>query len=311
MRKQLMPTILTVLFSSILITAQTETNTSSSGGIDWFELIILTGYLLGVFILLPIVIYTNMKEKLFVATPENQSEIQPIENLSEEEKNDRSSLILNKIENNLTSFQNEDGESMLTITSGKQAKFTKQGLDYINQKLIPTNPEIIERVKEFSEVYSDRTKRAFTGSNWIIGFSAAVGILFLWTGGITTFIFIHFLGLLFYILSSRTTYYTIEKRMNSFGGGSGIMSSIMKGLLLGNGVKYYVRDSSGFRRRDWETEGQMAIIGLMLMAFIAIILGILTAFLGVINSIINYSTSYMLPFKPKEDWYEKNIAINS
>ncbi len=85
------------------------------------------------------------------------------------------------------------------------------GLDYINKYLLPTNTDIIERIKVFSDVYADRTRRAFTGSKWIIGCSAAVGVLFVWSGGITTFIFIHFLGLLFYILSSRTSFYTIEK----------------------------------------------------------------------------------------------------
>ncbi len=166
---------------------------------------------------------------------------------------------------------------------------------------------MIARINEFSEVYADRAKRAFTGSKWVIACSAGVGALFLYSAGISTFIFIHFLGLLFYILSSRTAFYTIEKRMERFGGGSGVLGSIMTGLFLGNGVKHYIRDSSGYRRRDWETEGQMAIIGLVIMIFVALLLGFFTAFLGVINTFLNYSTSFVIPFKSNDDWFERNF----
>lgn len=309
MRKYSILTVVLLILSSLILFAQTEPTTpsDSGGGIDWFELIILIGYLGGVFFLLPLVIYTNLKEKLFVASPENQEEIQIITNLSEEDRNDRAALVLESIEKQMTPFQSEEGEDLVTITSGKQARFTKQGLDYINKNLCPTNTDVIARVNEFSDVYADRARRAFTGSKWIIACSVGVGALFLWTGGITTFIFIHFLGLLFYILSSRTAFYTIEKRMDRFGAGSGLLGSIMTGLFLGDGVKYYIRDSSGFRRRDWETEGQMAIIGLVIMFFVALLLGVFTAFLGVINSVLNYSTSFIIPFKSDDDWFEKNF----
>lgn len=310
MRKYSILTVVLLILSSLILFAQTEPTTpsDSGGGIDWFELIILIGYLGGVFFLLPLVIYTNLKEKLFVASPENQEKIQIITILSEEDRNDRAALVLESIEKQMTPFQSEEGDDLVTITSGKQARFTKQGLDYINKNLCPTNTDVIARVNEFSDVYADRARRAFTGSKWIIACSVGVGALFLWTGGITTFIFIHFLGLLFYILSSRTAFYTIEKRMDRFGAGSGLLGSIMTGLFLGDGVKYYIRDSSsGFRRRDWETEGQMAIIGLVIMFFVALLLGVFTAFLGVINSVLNYSTSFIIPFKSDDDWFEKNF----
>ena len=297
------------MFSNIFLFAQTDVEPSSSGGIDWFQLIITVGYLLGVFVLLPIVIYTNMKEKLFDSSADGAENVKVLEGLSEEERNERASQILIKIEENLTSFKAEDGTDMVTITKGKQAMFMKQGLDYINKYLLPTDTGVIERVKVFSDVYADRTRRAFTGSKWIIGCSAAVGILFVWAGGITTFIFIHFLGLLFYILSSRTTFYTIEKRMSRFGGSTGLLGKILTGLFIGNGVKYYVKSGGGSWKRDWQTEGEMALFGLILMIFVALLLGIFAAFLGVINTFLNYSTSYIIPFKSDNDWYEKNILV--
>ena len=308
MRKHLILIAVLLLLSCVSLFATGDSDAAASGqGIDWFELLIVTGYLLGVFVLLPMVIYTNLKEKLFIPSSDNQEEIQPIESISKDERNNRAALILESIEKKLTSFQSEDGEDMVTITSGKQSKFMKRGLDYINKKLVPTNTELIERINEFTAVYEDRARRAFTGSKWIIVCSAGVGVLFFLTGGISTFIFIHFLGLLFYILSSRTTFYSIEKRMEYFGGGTGIIGSIMSGLFLGNGTKYYLKHSDGSRTRDWETEGQMAIIGLVIMLFIALILGLFAALLGVMNFILNYSTSFLLPFKSDDDWYSKNF----
>ena len=303
----LIAVLLLLTFVSLYAVGDTE-KASSGSSIDWFELLIVVGYLVGVFILLPLIIYTNLKGKLFEPASGNQDEIQIIEGLSEEERNNRAALILEAVEEQLTSFQSEDGENMVTIANGKQAKFMRNGLNYINKKLSPTNQDLISRVNEFAGVYEDRTRRAFTGSNWIILCSLAVGVLFILSaGGLKTFIFLHFFGLLFYILSSRTTFYGIQKRMELFGGGSNFVSSIMSALFLGKATKYYIKESGHSWKRDWETEGQMAIFGLIFLIVVAMILGFFAAFLGVINFVINYSTSFILPFKAREDWFEKEI----
>lgn len=307
MRKHLVLISALLLLSAVSIFAAGEAVTTQEKSIDWFQLLITIGYLGGTFLLLPVVIYTNLKEKLFVRNSDNEEEVQLVEGLTEEERNNRAALILDDIGKKLTPFQLEDGEDMISITSGKQAKFMKRGLDYIKKKLTPTNTEIIERVDEFTGVYEDRTRRAFTGSKWVIGCSAAIGLLFLFTMGFSGFMVIHFLGLLFYILSSKTTFYGIEKRMKYFSGGN-FISSFMKGLFLGDGVKYYVKTGGGPWRRDWETEGQMAMIGLMFMLIAAMILGFFAAFFGVINFFLNYSTSFLLPFKSDDAWYVKNFS---
>lgn len=138
-------------------------------------------------------------------------------------------LILDGIAEKLTPFQSEEGEEMLTITKGSQSRFVKQGLDYINTRLVPTDSVTIERVNEFSGVYKDRSKRVFTGSKWIIICSAGMGVLFAVTGGITVFLFIHFLGLLFYILSSRTTMYTLKASSPKR---TGFLTSSMAGIYI-------------------------------------------------------------------------------
>ena len=129
------------------------------------------------------------------------------------------------------------------------------------------------------------------------------------SAGFSTFIVIHFLGLLFYVLSSRTTMYGIEKRMKTFKFVPGIVGGIMGGLFLGGGTKYYMKSGNGPWKRDWETEGQMAMVGLFLMAIAALILGFLAAVLGVVNFVFNYSTSFLLPIKSDEKWYDENFAL--
>ncbi len=303
------------LFAFLLMTASgvlaaEETGaTASGGGIDWVQVIFAGSYLVAVFLLLPIVIYTNMKEDIFVPGDDNDDEIKPIEGLSEQERNSRTMEILARIEDQLTPYKDENGEELITITKASQARFMKKGLDYINKRLLPADQAINDRIKELVDVYEDRTARVFTGSNWVLGCAIGVGILVLLTAGFTSFIIIHVLGILFYYLSSRTTMYGLEKRMQYFGKGSGAIGRIMAALFIGNGVKYYVRHGGGPWERDWETEGQMALLSMVILFFAALILGFFAALLGVINFLMNYSRSFLLPFGSTDDWYARNFAI--
>lgn len=314
MKKYILMLVVAALLPAVALFAQDSLQVANEGsgsnsGMDPFEMVIFLGYFVSVLVLLPIVVYTNLKEGLF--DPEIVEPDAPISGMDEEERNDAAEEILERIEDKLTPFKDENGNEMITITKGSQAKFMKRGLDYINKKLQPTDPLIKARVNEFAEVYEDRAARAFTGSWWIIVCSAGVGALMVGSGGFSTFIVIHFLGLLFYVLSSRTTMYGIEKRMKAFKFVPGIVGGIMGGLFLGGGTKYYMKSGSGPWKRDWETEGQMAMIGLMIMAIVALVLGFLAAVLGVLNFVFNYSTSFLLPIKSDQKWYEENFKLKA
>lgn len=277
---------------------------TSGGGIDYFEVAILAGYIIGVLVLLPLVIYSNLKESIFNG---DDSELSVRTDLSEFERNAFSTQILEEIEQKLTPFQADDGSEMITITKGSQARFVKRGLDYIKKYLAPTDVLINQRVNEFERVYSDRAKRVFTGSWWVIISSVAIGVLIFMSTGLTAFIVIHALGVLFYVLSSRTTIYGIEKRMKRISFLPGFVGGAMTSLFLGNGTKYYMKSGSGPWKRDWETEGQMAIMGLFIMFVISMFLGFLASLLGVVNFIFNYSTSFVVPFRSEQRWFEEHI----
>ncbi|MFW5757666.1 MAG: hypothetical protein ACOCYO_03195 [Bacteroidota bacterium] len=283
--------------------------TSGSGGVDWFEILLLIGYLGGVFVLLPIVVYTNFNEHIF--SPGDHPDKINIDNeLTLDERNARSVEILERIEEKLTPVKGENDEDLITITKGGQAKFVKRGLDYIKKHLDPDDEQILARVQEFEQVYHDRVSRVFTGSYWIIACSIGVGLLTLFTAGINTFLIIHILGLVFYILSSRTTLYGVEKRMKWIGGiNSGMVAGIFAALFAGMGTSYYKKYSDGSREFDGEsTLSNMGII-LLFIVIIALILGFFAVLLGVLNFIMNYSTSFLLPFKKEEQWYKDNFEL--
>jgi hypothetical protein len=279
---------------------------------DWFSLVIALGYLLGVFVLLPLVIYTNMNEKVFVATAENKDKMEIVEGLSQEERNEKAIEILEGIEAQMSNITDDDGVEYVTITSGKQARYTKMGLDYINKRLAPNDEAIIARVDEFNNVYTDRTKRVFTGSKWILG--CAIGLVVLM--GIidisflfSFFILLHVLGLIFYYLSSRTALYALEKRLATFGSGKlGIIGSVLAGLFAGFAAKEYVSVNGGAWQRDYEGEFSSSMVLVLIIVVVAMFIAFLIALFGIINFLINYSTSFLNPFKKEDKWYEENFG---
>lgn len=278
---------------------------------DWFSLIIAIGYLLGVFVLLPIVIYTNHHERILNSS--DHPEKMAVENITEEERNQKAAELLEKVEAKMGRFTSEeDGEEYITVTSGAQSRYTKFGLDYINMHLDPTDEDIKTRVAELTEVYNKRTERKFTGSKYIIG--AAIGVVVLmgiidWHMLFSFFMLLHVAGLIFYYLSSRTPLYALEKRLKTFGAKNlGIVGGVMAGLFAGFGAKSYVSRNGGAWERDYETEGSNSMVLLLIIVFVALIIAFMVALFGIINFIINYSTSFILPNQNAKKWYGKTMA---
>ncbi len=292
--------------------AATGETSSGGGGTDWFSIIVAGAYLLGVFLLLPVVIYTNLNEKIHQYNPDRQDQLD-IQNLSQEVKEQKAMAILERIDEKLDHFTDEEGNELVTITKGRQARYLKCGLDYINRHLQPVSDEVNQYVEEFTELYSDRVKRTFTGSKWIIGCGAGILVLMGLIDAsmlIEPFAIIHLLGLVFYILSSRTTQFTKEKREERFGSRKpGVAGLVFGSLFAGFAVKEYVSVNGGPWKRDYEGEFSSSIILIFIIAVVAILVSFLVAFFGVINFVLNYSTSFLNPFRSEQRWYEKEFEI--
>jgi len=281
---------------------ETVTDSGVSFG-DIFEYLIAAGYFVGVFVLLPWVIYTNLKESLNtisegMSPPQNST-------LSEGERNQRAAKVLEEIDNRLTHYE-EVGKDMVTITKGSQARFTRKGLAYIKNGLVPTDPKLVNRANELIGVYQNRSERIFTGSKLIIGCAIGFGAFLLYIVGINSFIVIHALGIVFYVLSSRTPIYVLEKRMDRINN-IGFGKSILAGLFIGSSAKHYKVYSDGHKEQDHEMELTGGFITLMIMIVIAMVLSIITAALGVVNFFTNYMNNALIPMKP-ETWYDKNFV---
>jgi hypothetical protein len=312
--------LLAVLFTSLVIipaSAQTEndepvqqteqTDTpKTEKSIDWFSVIVAGSYMIGVLVLLPLVVYTNMNEKIKQPTGE------PLSSLDEEERNEKAAELLDHVESKLTRYLNDEGTEMVTIDKGSQARLMKRTLDYINVYLAPTDPEILEMVHENTLLYNQATERKYTGSNWVLG--SAVGIVVLM--GIidlsmlfSTFILLHGLGIAFYFLSSRAPMYVINRRLSRFGGTKlGIVGTVLGGIFAGTATKYYVSHNGGAYERDWETEGNMAITTLFIVFVVALFVAFLVAFFGVLNFFLNYSTTFLSPLDNEEKWFKRTFG---
>lgn len=275
-----------------------------SGG-DIFEFLVIAGYLGGVFVLLPWVIYTNTHEGLA-----SQTELPGLveSDPGAEQRNEQAVKILEEIEQRLTSCQ-VDGEQLLTITKGSQARFVKRGLDYIRQRLMPIDEALEARVNEFADMYAERSKRIFTGSKWVIGCAVGIGAFLVYQVGFSTFILIHTLGVVFYILSSRTPLYVLEKRGSLFGGGSTMIGALVGGLFLGAGAKHYNVYSDGTRERDHSSEFTGGMVFFLLLAVLAMFLGFLAAALGVVNFLLNYMNNALIPTS-HDAWYNKSFSVS-
>lgn len=273
--------------------------------IDWFSIVIGGSYLLGVIVLLPLVIYTNANEKIKPVANSAPA------NLSERERNERTEELLVMLNEKLTHFLNEDGNEMLTITKGSQARMVKNSLDYINVHLIPTDPDLIQEVNEYTLLYNQTTDRKFTGSKYVLG--AAIGII-VFMGLVDThmllseFMMLHVLGILFYFMSSRTPQYILEKRLERFGGSKlGIVGAVMAGLFAGFATKHYVSVNGGTYHRDYESEGNHTLVLLFVIIVVSMIVAFFVAFLGILNFVLNYSTNFLLPINNEVKWYDKTF----
>lgn len=302
-----------ITFSLILLISFTAfAGNSELGSVDWFAILLVTIYVVAILILLPLVIYTNLNESVVDIPSDIGLKEGEVEGLTEEERNQKTDEILSALNDKLTPVEDEEGNELITITKGSQARFVKRGLDYILLKLKPSEEELINRVEEFRNVYENRAQRKFTGSKYIIISAVGLGALVWWAaGGFTTFIIIQALGLLFYILSSRTTMYGIENRVRWLGAVNlGFISGLFTSFFSAMDTEYYTVYSDGSKETDSEMTMTNWVFQIMLILFTAIILGFLVAVMGVVNFIMNYSRSFLWPFKKLDKWYEDNFTLD-
>ncbi|MGM0551409.1 MAG: hypothetical protein ACQESW_10045 [Bacteroidota bacterium] len=284
---------------------------------SWFNFIVGFSYIIGIFILFPLVIYTNLNEKTVDA---NASDEHIREDITPEEREGLAEEILVEMEARLTDItEPEDDQTYYTITKGRQARFVKRGLDYIHTRLAPTDEDVISQVEGFEELYKNRVHRKYSGSNLLMGcaigvliFMALMDISFL----LTPFAWIHMSGIVFYFLSSRAPVYALEKREQYLGSTKlGFIGTLVKpivgALIAGMSIKHYVSVNGGPWKRDHDSELGNSAFLIVIIALIMLVLGFFIAFFGILNFILNYSTSALIPFRSLDKWYSEHFIATS
>jgi hypothetical protein len=279
-------------------TSGSKSSSEGFGFFDLLELLMVVGYLAGVFVLLPLVVLTNIAERTVPRAPVAEG-ITPGEDFTDDDMQARD--MMDSLANELPDAEDEDGSTYKTITSGSQVRKARNVLVEISKNLHLTNAGVLGQFDALRELYQVRSRRVYTGSFWVLACAAIMLVLFYFSGpgGIQTFMVIHLLGMIFYTLASRTPIYLLEKRTSRLSAG-GFMGAIIGGVLFSNtSTRYYNVYSDGHKERNYEHEAGSTIFGFILLAVLVIFCGFLIGVFGVISFIMNYSTSIQLPFKLK------------
>jgi hypothetical protein len=273
-----------------------KSSSKEFGFFDLLELLMVVGYTIGVFVLLPLVILTNIAERTVPQAPVAEG-ITPGEEFTDDDTQARD--MMDQLADELPDAENEDGTTYKTITSGSQARKARNVLVEIGKNLHLTNTGVLEQFDALRELYQVRSRRVYTGSFWVLACAAAILVLFYYSGpgGIDAFMVIHLLGMIFYTLASRAPVYLLEKRSHRLSTG-GLMGAVIGGVLFSS-TRYYNVYSDGHKERNYEQEAGNTLFGFLLMAVFVIFCGFLIGVFGVISFIMNYSTSIQLPFKLK------------
>ncbi|MDD4236896.1 MAG: hypothetical protein PHF99_12855 [Bacteroidales bacterium] len=192
-------------------------------------------------------------------------------------------------------FTDENGEEFIKPYKKKHLKATSAVLKSV-QEMLPTDPEVLERLNEVGYFANSMAKRRFAGSLPLI-LVACGALLFLTLiigGPFFPALFSSWwliASIVFYIFSSRAPQYLIDKRLANYSGRN-ITSSFLAGFLsiftstpATETVEYTY--SSG-RKETVEELNWGKVILFILIATVFLILGMAIHIFGLLNLLRNY-----------------------
>ena len=239
---------------------------------------------------------------------------------STEEENRQCYDLMDQMVNCWTDIEQENGQdwhypkNMKEIT--KARKLLIQVVD-----IAPTDKKIVDNFVHYAEIVKSKTDREFDGSGMLLALASGValiiiimGIVGLAGGSFGTFMMAVIAAVLFflapcgiYFLACRTPGFMLEVRKNKkpsrfkfvnvvvmilFGAGiAGLKAN------LGGNDKWYKVYSNGRKERDWETEGQMAMMALAIKGFILCMILMVLFMIAtsvILWAFINYLRNYVI-----------------
>ncbi|MCC8154582.1 MAG: hypothetical protein LIP01_10410 [Tannerellaceae bacterium] len=153
----------------------------------------------------------------------------------------------------------------------------------------PTDPEIVTRINELTDVINSNEERYFNGSKFLIGVAVVITLLMAYSSGETVRSIVSFgLGIAVYILASYTPAFLIEKRAK-YGMGSvsnGIFAAVFSMIAGARTVRITTKWKDG--REEVEDDYTQHWIAWFLGLFVIFVLGAFIIFWAILNYIRNY-----------------------
>ncbi|ASB48502.1 hypothetical protein [Alkalitalea saponilacus] len=256
------------------------------------------------------IIYTHWNEKI---RPSSGNRV--LLDLPQHEHNIRAEIILSKIFARLAEIKDEDDEenNFYTIVRGRDAKFIKRGLDYINTRLNIDDPDIVRQFNYMKNLYNEKLKRSFTGSWWIIIAAFVVAGMMEAYADYPYIMPIYIAGIVLYFFASKVPLFLEEKRYHKFGRGNllsriaGFLFSDIGGSLdRARNSSYGIRSDSQRHKEDVAAYGDA--VSLVFNIFVLLFIASFVVVFAVWKFFYNFWSRNLLSLSTLDQWYEKNIS---
>jgi len=242
-------------------------------------------------------------------------------NESSEEENRQCYDLMDQMVNTWTDIEHENGQDWHYPKNMKEIVKARKLLVQVID-IAPTDQKVVDSFVHYAEILKSKTDREFDGSGLLLALASGVALVLIILGIVALAGGAGLLGLIgpviaavllflapcgIYFLACRTPGFMLEVRKNKkpsrfkfvnvvvmilFGAG-------MAGLKanLGGNTQWFKVYADGRKERDWETEGQMALIGLAIKGFIVCMILMILFMIAssvILWAFINYLRNYVI-----------------
>jgi hypothetical protein len=270
---------------------------------------------------------TTLKQELRFKTDYNVEKFKELRTAagksveSTDEENQQCYGLMDQMVDCWTDIEHEDGQEMHYPKNMKEIVKARKLLVQVID-IAPTDQKVVDTFVHYAEILKSKTDRQFDGSGMLLALASGVALIILimgiaaliGSGYFGGFIVAVLAAVLFflapcgiYFLACRTPGFMLEVRQNKkpsrfkfvnvvvmilFGAGiAGLKAN------LGENDKWYKVYSDGSKERDWETEGQMAMMALAIKGFIVCMI-LMVLFMIAMSvlfwAFINYLRNYVI-----------------
>ena len=244
--------------------------------------------------------------------------------MSDEERDDVALSLFNQMQEHLPSFEHEDGSIRYMIRKGKDALRVKRTIEFMAQKIQPTDEGLIESMKGYAEYYQGQLNRMFVGARTIMFLMIAFASLLIFTQdqpvvAITLGIWCA-LYITFYFLSAKRPVYLLEidnEKGKEFD--SSLISQTIKSLWGPDKYKtqhYDVHvDSSGYAssNRNYGREMGDSLMGFVFKIIFTVIVSVIAVAFTPIYSIYYFCSNYwgnaINPLTNNDKWVKSQYSL--